>query len=116
MPEPVPVAPATAGGGAADRKHPSENDNIENPRARHPDRGSRARRHRRGGDAPEAVDNANARELCELFFAAGSAERRLILLNLEYADWPAGEPPAPLQRADIWRLESAALRHHTASR
>jgi hypothetical protein len=66
-------------------------------------------------DAPESVDNAQARELCELFFAAGSAERRLILLNLEYAEWPAGEPPAPLQRADVWRLETAALRHHTAT-
>ena len=50
-----------------------------------------------------------------MFFAAGSAERRLILLNLEYAEWPAGEPPAPLQRADVWRLETAALRHHTAT-
>jgi hypothetical protein len=66
-------------------------------------------------DTPEPADNANARELCELFFAAGSAERRLILLNLEYAEWPAGEPPAPLQRADVWRLETAALRHHTAT-
>ena len=66
-------------------------------------------------DAPEPIDDANARELCELFFAAGSAERRLILLNLEYAEWPAGEPPAPLQRADVWRLETAALRHHTAT-
>jgi hypothetical protein len=60
-------------------------------------------------------DDANARELCELFFAAGSPERRLILLNLDYADWPAGAPPAPLQRADIWRLETAALRHHTGT-
>ncbi len=50
-----------------------------------------------------------------MFFAAGSAERRLILLNLEYAEWPAGEPPAPLQRADVWRLETAALRHYTAT-
>lgn len=66
-------------------------------------------------EAPEPVDDANARELCELFFAAGSAERRLILLNLEYAAWPAGEPPVPLQRADVWRLETAALRHHTAT-
>ena len=32
-----------------------------------------------------AGDDADARELCELFFAAGSAERRLILLNLDYA-------------------------------
>jgi len=60
-------------------------------------------------------DDANARELCELFFAASSAERRLILLGLDYADWPADEPVVALQRADIWRLETAALRHHTAT-
>jgi hypothetical protein len=62
---------------------------------------------------PEPVSDPAARELCELFFAAGSAERRLILLNLDYADWPTSEPPAPLQRADVWRLETAALRHHS---
>ena len=66
-------------------------------------------------DSAATGDDANARELCELFFAAGSSERRLILLNLDYADWPAGAPPAPLQRADIWRLETAALQHHTAT-
>jgi hypothetical protein len=63
----------------------------------------------------EFVDDPNARELCELFFAADSLERRLILLNLDFADWPAGEPPAPLQRADIWKMETAALRHHTST-
>jgi len=63
----------------------------------------------------ENADNAAALELCELFFAAGSAERRLILMNLDYAAWPAGEPPATLQRADVWRLETAALRHHTGT-
>jgi hypothetical protein len=63
----------------------------------------------------DAEEKASARELCELFFAAGSAERRLILLNLDYAEWPAGEPPEPLQRADVWRLETAALRHHTGT-
>jgi hypothetical protein len=63
----------------------------------------------------QADDATSARELCELFFAAGSAERRLILLNLDYADWPAGAPPASLERADVWRLETAALRHHTGT-
>ncbi|MBX9777880.1 MAG: hypothetical protein K2Y71_26165 [Xanthobacteraceae bacterium] len=63
----------------------------------------------------QAADEASARELCELFFAAGSAERRLILLNLDYAEWPVGQPPEPLQRADVWRLETAALRHHTGT-
>lgn len=69
-------------------------------------------------DAPseaDAAEEACARELCELFFAAGSAERRLILMNLDYAQWSAGEPPEPLQRADVWRLETAALRHHTGT-
>ena len=63
----------------------------------------------------DAAEEASARELCELFFAAGSAERRLILMNLDYAEWSAGEPPEPLQRADVWRLETAALRHHTGT-
>ncbi len=58
-------------------------------------------------DAPDAV------ELCELFFAAGGPERRLILLNLDYAITEPAELSAPFQRADIWRFESAALRHET---
>jgi hypothetical protein len=56
-----------------------------------------------------------ARELSELFFMADSYERRLILLNLDYADAPAAEPPAALPQADIWRIETAALRHNTAT-
>lgn len=54
-----------------------------------------------------------AAELCELFFAAGAPERRLILINLDYAPIAAPPLPATLQRADVWRLESAALQHHT---
>jgi hypothetical protein len=65
-----------------------------------------------GADAREAPE---AHELCELFFAAGSPERRLILLNLDYAIWSPGVPPAPMQRSDIWRIETAALRHHTST-
>lgn len=63
----------------------------------------------------ETEVGTNAQELCELFFAAGSSERRLILLNLEFAAWPAVEPPVAMQRADVWRLETAALRHSTAT-
>jgi hypothetical protein len=63
----------------------------------------------------ETADDDDARELSELFFAAGGAERRLILLSLDYSDWPPGALPAPLQRADIWRMETAALRHNTAT-
>ncbi len=63
-------------------------------------------------DRAAAADSA-AIELHELFFAADSPERRLILLNLDYATWPPGAPPAALQRADIWRIETAALRHNS---
>jgi hypothetical protein len=62
--------------------------------------------------APLAVAN-EAIELTELFFAAGGPERRLILVNLAYATWSPAKLPAPLQRADIWRLESAALQHNS---
>jgi len=63
--------------------------------------------------AEKPTRQMEAAELCELFFAAGAPERRLILLNLDYAPIAASPLPATLQRADIWRLESAALQHHT---
>lgn len=63
----------------------------------------------------ESADSAAAQELCELFFAASSSERRLIVISLDYAEWPTGEPPPALQRSDLWRLETAALRHHTGT-
>jgi hypothetical protein len=63
--------------------------------------------------AEKPTPQAEAAELCELFFAAGAPERRLILLNLDYAPLAAFPLPATLQRADIWRLESAALQHQT---
>jgi hypothetical protein len=59
--------------------------------------------------------DAEACELCELFFAADSDERRLILINLDYAQWQVPSPPQPLQRSDVWRIETAALRHHTTT-
>jgi hypothetical protein len=52
-------------------------------------------------------------ELSELFFAAGTAERRLILINLDYAMLPPSRPSATIRRTDVWRLESAALRQDT---
>jgi hypothetical protein len=61
--------------------------------------------------AAAAIDE-EASELAELFYAAGAPERRLILLNLEYALSDAPEPLATLRRTDIWRLESAALQHN----
>lgn len=69
----------------------------------------------RRADDPAAAADPAASELYELFFTAGSPERRLILLNLDYATWPPGTPAAALQRADIWRIETAALRHHSAT-
>jgi hypothetical protein len=55
---------------------------------------------------PEAV------ELSELFYAADSIERRLILINLEFAAWMPAAPAAALERKDVWRLEAATLQHN----
>ena len=65
--------------------------------------------------ASEEAAVTAAAELCELFFAAGGRERRLILMNLDYASAPAVELPASLQRADIWRPEAAALAHNSGA-
>jgi hypothetical protein len=68
-----------------------------------------------GQSAAHALARVEAQELSELFYAAGSVERRLILLNLEYVTAPPPKLPSPLQRADIWRLESAALQHNSGA-
>src|SRR5262249_44302410 len=64
--------------------------------------------------AAAATDAAQsgARELSELFYAAGAHERRLILVNLDYSLIAPSQPFATMQRSDIWRLESAALQHN----
>jgi hypothetical protein len=62
---------------------------------------------------PPVAGDTEAAKLCDLFFAADGAERRLILFHLEYAPMEPGELPGGLQRADIWRLELAALRHQS---
>src|SRR4029077_4299118 len=56
-----------------------------------------------------------ASELSDLFYAADAEERRLILINLDYALPASWSPLAVPQRADTWRLESAALQRHTAA-
>jgi hypothetical protein len=56
---------------------------------------------------------AEASELSELFYAAGPTERRLILVNLDYAMLTPSQPLATIQQTDVWRLESAVLRHNT---
>jgi len=54
--------------------------------------------------------NAQAAELCELFFTANGAERRLILMNLEYATTFA--PQLTTSEELTRRLESSALAHN----
>ena len=63
--------------------------------------------------AADLAARAEACELSELFYTADAAERRLILVNLDYASLTPSPPPANIQRADVWRLESAALQHNT---
>ena len=59
---------------------------------------------------PRAIDSATAGELNELFFAANTNERRLILLNLEIvAPLPAGRIDVARDPSVGQRLEAAAL-------
>jgi len=62
--------------------------------------------------ARDEVARIEAIELSELFYAAGAHERRLILINLDYALIAPLEPAFVMQRADAWRLELAALQHN----
>jgi hypothetical protein len=85
----------------------------QRPMAMSPASGSAA-----AASAPRQQQSASkpdiqATELCGLFFAAGSMERRLILISLELLPTPAPEMPVAMQRTDIWRFESAALQHKT---
>lgn len=65
----------------------------------------------RAEDEERTADQA-ALDLSELFYAAGSFERRLILINLDYAAWLPAALAATLERKDVWRLESATLQHN----
>jgi Uncharacterised protein conserved in bacteria (DUF2336) len=65
------------------------------------------------GPASDDPAQALACQLSELFYAAGAPERRLILINLDYALAIPSPRLAAAQRADVWRLESAALQHNT---
>ncbi len=62
---------------------------------------------------PDMTPAMDAKELCGLFFAADSLERRLILISLEYLPTAAPNLPMVMQQGDIWRLESSALQHKT---
>jgi len=59
------------------------------------------------------VTPAEAKELCGLFFAADSLERRLILISLEFLPTAPPALPMAMQQTDIWRFESSALQHKT---
>jgi len=52
---------------------------------------------------------AAAVELAELFYQATAPERRLILINLDYAPFSPLHRLPGVQGMDIWRLEAAAL-------
>lgn len=53
-------------------------------------------------------------ELCEVFFAANVEERRLILLNLDYAQIAPADPIPPLTAGpSIQRLELVAFAHNS---
>jgi hypothetical protein len=68
----------------------------------------------RAADPAEgAAAETEACELSELFYAAGTPERRLILINLDYSALTPFHPLSSMQRTDIWRLESAVLQHNT---
>lgn len=67
----------------------------------------------RARQQPDIKPEMQARELCGLFFTAGSMERRLILISLEFLPTPPPEMPVTMQQIDIWRFESAALQHKT---
>ena len=53
-----------------------------------------------------------AAELCEIFFAADSAERAHILINLDYAAAASAGLPATRAREIVARLETSALAHN----
>jgi hypothetical protein len=58
-----------------------------------------------------ALDAAKAYELSELFYRAKAPERRLMLINLDYALFIPSQPPSAIQGMDLRRLESAGLKH-----
>jgi hypothetical protein len=62
---------------------------------------------------PGIKPDIEAKELCGLFFAANSMERRLILISLEFLPTSPPALPVAMQQTDIWRFESAALQHKT---
>jgi hypothetical protein len=62
---------------------------------------------------PDVNPGVEAKELYDLFFAADSLERRLILISLEFLPTAPSALPMAMQQTDIWRFESSALQHKT---
>jgi uncharacterized protein (DUF2336 family) len=71
-----------------------------------------------GSDVPlcfatSSRKQAETENLVELFFAAGTEERRLILDNLDAGAKASARRPASMSSEVIRRLETAALQHNT---
>jgi hypothetical protein len=62
--------------------------------------------------ARAAAHSTEADELNEIFFAAPAAERRLILLNLEFVGITDARPATARERIASYLLEAAALAHN----
>jgi uncharacterized protein (DUF2336 family) len=81
-----------------------------------PDRAAPARPASAAAKPREQIRPTQARvsagELCDLFFAASAADRRLILLNLGYAPRPAAAPFARHAHVAAREFETAALAHN----
>jgi hypothetical protein len=70
--------------------------------------------HKLGGtEAPAPQSEASTDDLVEMFFAAASDERRLILSNLDAAALAPVRRPMATSSEVIRRLETAALQHNT---
>jgi uncharacterized protein (DUF2336 family) len=65
-----------------------------------------------GSDSPTRAES-ESHDLVEMFFAADSEERRLILANLDVAAEATSRRPAPVANELIRRLETAALQRNT---
>ena len=66
-----------------------------------------------GADAAHQVQSqAESDDLVDMFFAAGTEERRLILSNFDAGSATPARRPAPASSEVIRRLETAALQHN----
>ena len=66
------------------------------------------------GGEPSRLGADEADRLCDVFFAAAAAERRLILTHMAYAGVARTEPAAA-DASTLARLETAALQHNSGA-